>query len=312
MKNNYICRNKSSNYKKMKNFKFMLIMIFALVLNACSSNSDPAPAPTTTPVNTAEYFNYKIDGETISVTQWQSYRVENSIEVLGTGSNGKSIFINFNSAGNIGRANTYSAPGSGIPRRETQANYTNQSFTFNLVAVDDVNKLVKGTFSGKVYENGYDLTSPFVLVEGDFQVKYTQVAPAVAGLGVYAKIAGDNWTSSKGDSTGGILVNPDLTLHYYNGGVYRIGITINPGTLTTAPYPYTPTSAINKVVLAKYNTTTKSFDDYNCTGSFNVTGKVVSGQKTIITGIFSFTATDPATSTPITVSNGTFKSQYSN
>ena len=290
----------------------MLIMVLALVLNSCSSDNSSDTAPTPAPANTAEYFNYKIDGETISVTQWQGYRSENTIEVVGTGSNGKSIFINFNSLGNIGRVNAYSStPGSGIPSRVSQAYYTNQSFTFNLVSVDDINKTVKGTFSGKVYENGFDLTSPFVLVEGDFQVKYTQITPDIAGLGVYAKIAGNDWYSSKGDSTGGFS-SSDLTLKSYNGGVYRIGITINPGTLATGTLPFTPTSTVNKVVLSKYNTNTRSFDDYNCTGSFNVTNKQALGQKTIITGTYSFTAVDPVTSTSITVSNGTFKTSYSN
>ena len=291
----------------------MLIMIFALVLNACSSSSDPAPAPTTTPVNTAEYFNYKIDGETISVPQWLAERRENTIEIVGQGSNGKTIYLNFNSYGNIGDVSAYSlTPGSTIPIRDAQQYHTNQSFNFNLVAIDDINKIVKVTFSGKVYEDGYDLTSPFVLVEGDFQVKYTQLAPAVAGLAVNAKIAGNDWYSTKGDLTGGLGPNSDLTLYFYNGGVYKIGITINRSASIIGTYSYNTTSAVNKVVLSKYNTTTRDYDNYNCSGSFTISGKQVLITNTIITGTYSFTAVDPATSTPITVSNGTFKNRFLN
>lgn len=290
----------------MKNFKFVLLITLSIVLGSCSSDDDSSPS------SNSEYFNYKIAGETISVTQWEANRSENTIEVLGRGSNGKAIYFIFNAQGNIGRVDTYSYTDFSVPNRNAQAYYTNESFNFNLVSIDAANKTVKVTFSGKVYEDEYDLTSDFVQVEGDFLVKYKDLTPQVSGLGVYAKIAGNDWFSSNGDHSGGFFSNENITLDSYNGGVYRIGITINHGTTNTGTYNFTPSSTKNMVVLSKYNTALNYFEEFNCTGSLVITSKQVGAQITIISGTYSFTAVDPDTNSPITVSNGTFKENYSN
>lgn len=289
----------------MKNFKFIFLITLSIVLGSCSSDDDSSPS------SSSEYFNYKIAGETISVTQWEANRSENTIEVLGRGSNGKAIYFIFNAQGNIGRVETYSSTDFSVPDRNAQAYYTNESFNFNLASIDAANKTVKVTFSGKVYEDEYDLTSDFVQVEGDFQVKYNDVTPEVSGLGVYAKIAGEDWYSSNGDQSGGFFSGSDLTLDSYNGGVYRIGITINHSTTNTGTFNFTPSSTKNKVVLSKYNTALNYFEEFNCTGSLVITSKQVGAQMTIISGTYSFTAVDPETNASITVSNGTFKENYS-
>lgn len=289
----------------MKKIKIILFIAVTAILGSCSSDSDSSSSSN-------EYFNYKIDGETVSVSEWIAVRSENTIEVAGQGSNGKTIIFEFNSNGNIGSVTTYSSSDFSIPDRNAQAYYTNESFDFNLVSINENDKTVKVTFSGKVFEDEYDLSSEFVLVEGDFQVKYTDVTPQVSGLGVYAKIAGNDFYSSSEDQSGGFFSGENITLDSYDGDVFRIGVTSNHDDTTTGTTSFTPSSSTNKVVLSKYNTTLDYFEEYNCTGTLNITNKEVGSQLTIISGTFSFTAVNPDTGAQTQVTNGTFKQVYSN
>ena len=289
----------------MKKIKIILFIAVTAILASCSSDSSSSPS------SSNEYFNYKIDGETVSVPAWQAVRSENTIEVAGQGSNGKAIIFTFNSNGNIGSVTTYSSTDFSIPDRDAQAYYTNESFNFNLVSINDTDKTVKVTFSGKVFEEEYNLSSEFVLVEGDFQVKYTDVTPQVSGLGVYAKIAGNDFYSSNEDQSGGFFSGSDITLNSYDGDVFSIGVTSNHDNTTIGTTNFTPTSITNKVVLSKYNTTLDYFEEYNVTGTLNITSKDVGAQITIISGTFSFTAVNPDNGAETQITNGTFKQVYS-
>ncbi|WP_298118697.1 DUF6252 family protein [Flavobacterium sp.] len=289
----------------MKKFKFILFIAVTTIFGSCSSDSDSSSS-------TDEYFNYKIAGETITITDWIVNRSEDSFEVVGTNSNEETIYFEFNAQGNIGSVTTYSPNDLIEQDRSAQNYYTNQSFDFNLVSINESSKMIKVTYSGKVYEDEYDTSSDFVLVQGDFQVKYTDLVPQVAGLGVFAKIAGTDFYSSSGDQTGGFFPSSNITLNSYDGGIYSIGVTTNHDNTTTGSYNFTPASSTNKVTLSKYNTTLNYFESLDCTGSVNITSKQVGSQLTVISGTYSFTAINPDTGEETQVTNGTFKDVYSN
>lgn len=289
----------------MKKIKFILLLSVVAIMGSCSSDSSSSSSVT-------ESFTYKIDGEVINVTSWEAVRSEGTIAVSGYGSNGKSISFEFNTNGDIGEVDTYSLTDLSVPPRNAQGYYTNETFTFNLISVNSSNKSVKVTFSGKVYENEYDLTSPSVDVEGAFTVNYEDVVPTVPGIGVYAKVAGSDWFSSNSDQEGGFFSGSDITLSSYNGDVYSLDITTNHDNSIVGSTNFTQSSTTDMVTLSKYNTTTDSFDLYNCTGTLNITTKTVGLQFTVISGTFTFTAVDPVSSASITVTNGTFTEAYSN
>lgn len=289
----------------MKIFKLIPVLFALLILNACSSDSSSSSS-----VN--ESFNFKYDGQTINVTTWEAQRRENQIAVSGYGANGMSISLEFNTNGNIGEVDTYSLTDASVSLHNAQAYYANESFTFNLISVNASNKTVEVAFTGKVYEDGYDLTTPFVNVQGSFLLIYTDVVPEFPGLGVYAKVAGADWYSSHSDQEGGFFSGSDITLSSYNGAQYSINVTTNHDDTIVGSYNFTPASSTNKVTLSKYNTTDDYFEEHNCTGTLVVTSKVVGLQVTVISGTYSFTAVDPVTSATITVSNGTFTEAYTN
>jgi len=290
----------------MKILKLIPLVFALVILNACSSDSSSSSS------SVDESFHFKYDGQTINVTSWEAQRSGNTIAVTGYGANGMSISLEFNSYGDIGEVDTYSLTDGAVPLSQAQAYYTNESFTFNLVSINATNKTAHVTFSGKVYEDGYDLTSPFVNVEGDFLVNYEDVIPQVAGLDVYAKIAGNDWYDSKSDQEGGFFSGSDVTLSSYNGDIYAINITTNHDNSIVGSHSFTPSSSTDKVTLSKYNSTLDYFEEYDCTGTFNLTAKEVGASITVITGTYTFTAVDPVTSAEITVTNGTFKTAYTN
>ncbi|ESU29659.1 hypothetical protein FLJC2902T_01320 [Flavobacterium limnosediminis JC2902] len=290
----------------MKIFKFLAAVVLSTALFSCSSDSSDSN-PTE-----SEYFNFKQDNQTIPVTAWTAQRSEKTIAVTGTSANGMNISFEFNIYGNLGKAHTYSTTDFGVPLRTAQEYYAQESFTFELVTLDETNKTVKVNYSGKVYEDGHDLTSNFVAVEGSFLVKYTDIAPITTGLGAYAKIDGADWYNSKSDQEGGYFSGEDISLNFYNGDKNQISVITNDDDTPVGVYNFTSASSNNKVVLSKYNTTTDQFENFNCSGTLNVTEKVVGFQYTVISGTYSFTAINPNDSSEVQVTNGTFKTAYEN
>ncbi len=278
-----------------------------IVLTASCSSSDSGSSS-----STSEHFNFKYNSQTINVTSWEAQRSENTFAVSGYGANGMSISFQFNASGNIGEVDTYSLTDTTVPSGYAQAYYTNESFTFNLVSVNTTTKMIEVNFTGKVYEDGHDLTTPYVNVQGDFNIKYTDVVPQIAGLDVNAKINGADWDEAKSDQEGGFFSGSDITLSSYNGDQYAINITTNHDNSVVGNHNFTPSTTTDKVTLSKYNTTLGYFEEYNCTGSVNITSKVVGSTATIIAGTYSFNAVDPNTSATVTVTNGNFKTAYIN
>ncbi len=296
------------NFKtnKMKKFKAIFLLTIVSILTSCSSDNDSSSS------STSENFNFKYDNQQINVTEWEALRSENTIAVTGYGENGVTVSFEFNDNGDIGEVNTYSVSSFDFPDSQAQKYYTNESFNFELVSLNDDNKTVKVNFSGKVYEDAYDLTSTSVNIEGSFLVKYTVITPQVSGLNHSAKIDGANWYSSTSDQSGGFFSGEDITLDSYNGGVYKLGVTINHDNTTTGAYSFTSASSTNKVVLSKYNTSLDYFEEFECTGSVNITSKEVGSQLTVISGTYSFTAVNLETNAQVVVTAGAFKDVYSN
>ncbi|WP_339887512.1 DUF6252 family protein [uncultured Flavobacterium sp.] len=289
----------------MKHLKLILFIALTISVFSCSSDSDNDPQSAT------EYFNYTDDNEVLSVTSWQAFRSENSLAVTASTSQGKSLQFEFNAQGNLGSASTYSSDFS-IPSRYSQAYYSQESFNFEMVNFDETNKTIEVNFSGKIYEDEHDLSSPYVNISGSFLVKYTVIIPSISGLKMGTKIDNVDWYSSSEDQEGGFFPGSDIRLNFYNSDKNNIAIIVNQNNTTASTYTFTSNSTNNKAILSVYNTATDYHDDYNCSGTLTITEKTVGSQLTVLAGTFSFTATNPVNSNQTQVTNGTFKTVYSN
>ena len=285
----------------MKKIKIIALFLTTLIIASCSNNDD---APITSE-NNIDYFNFSKENQNIVVGTWKAYRTENNIEVLGNAADGTGVYGSFNKFGNIIRIGTIPASGAFGDRNNYQ-NFSSNYFNFSLASLDEANKRVTVTFSGKVYENEYNLTSPSNNITGSFSVKYTDVVPTNPGIETFAKINGIDFHSATGglSSTGGAS---NLELYYHNGSQYRISVYINLNSTTAGSYNFTPSTLNNKVILSKYNTSTHNFDNFNCTGNLNISEKTTTFGYTYIVSTFNLSAVSPTGGPTIQVTNGTQK-----
>ena len=281
-------------------------MTLLVVSTIASCSSDDSSTPVTPPVT--ETFSYTKDGSAVPITTWTAIKAENSIEVLGTNPDGRSIFVSFDKFGNLDSVGCTPEYKSAEEWKDNFYDFSSNYFNFSLISLNEATKTVTVTFSGKLYEDENDINSPFSEVSGGFTVRYTETAPSVSGIGTFAKIAGNDWHAVKGytTSTGGSF--SDITLVESSDDEYSIGISLNILSTATGTYNFTPTSANNKVVLSKFDTVTMLNIQYLCTGTFVLTDKTsIGGDMYLISGTFTLTAVNPMNSAQtIQVLNGTF------
>lgn len=290
----------------MKAFKPALLFLFLSFIVSCSSDDNSTVDPTNPGSDTSEFFNYKVDGQTINMTTFSGVRSENEFAITASTGNGTSISITFNEFGNLGDVNALTISGSSFSSRWNHGNFKKNYFAFELVSVTATH--VKVNFSGKVYDDEYDLESDFSTVEGSFQVKYTTTAPLIQGQEVFAKINGKDWHKTESSTSSS---NDSFSLNFDSDDEYGIAFFIDPNDITTGTTAFNTNSQINKVVLYKYNTELKYSEEYISTsGTFTVTSVTPTVQYTLIEGTFTLIAKHPVTGEVINVTNGKFKTPF--
>ncbi len=289
----------------MKTIKFLGLLVFSIVFFSCSSGDDDSSSASP---NT---FTYTYAGANVPITQIIARKSEDRIVISGQAANGQGIDVEFNKFGNLGTIESFSTTDFSFPFTSVFYDNTANYFNFQLISIDEVNKRVVVQFSGKLYDDDTDLTSQFVQVSGSIDVNYQEVTPNIPGLQVSATIGGSPWYSTKSYTNGGSSFD-DFVLRYQNDDQNRISIGFDSGNNNVGTYNFTPSSSTNFVHLAKYNTTTSMFDEYNCTGSMIVTSKTpVNIGGYIIEGTYTFTAVNPSNAAQqIQVTQGVFKTYY--
>lgn len=297
--------------KKLKNALFVLFI--AMAASCSSDDSEPVDNENpNNPITGEDYFNYTIDGEEQDITAITAVRSGNTLEVMGTSATGRVVTVNFNKWGNVGDVQTL-ANDFEIPWRTSYHYFRSNFFDFELVSIDEANKKVKVNFSGKVYDEEYDINSDYSVIEGSFQVTYTVVTPQIPGLEVSATVAGEEWHDTDSDQSGGFFSGEDITLNMASDNQYTIGIVTNHDTTEVGSYTFGPAETSNKMKLFVYNTETNEEEEYITTeGTMTITAKTVGLQFTVIEGTFSYKAKNPNSNEVITINNGAFKTVYDN
>lgn len=275
----------------MKILKFILIFVLA-GLTSCSSDSSGGSS-----VSNA----LTVNGTTVTLGTVIAQKSEESLFIYATASDGSSIQIGFNKYGNL-ESVIYDDQNfnSFYNYQYFKSNY----FDFDLISINESNNSVKISYSGTLYSNENDLESNSVSISGSFNVNYINQTPLIEGLGLSCKIGGQNWYETDFWDNG--FSNVDRKFISDDDKMIIMNFedeSIEPGTYTFNG------SNVNKLSLAKFNTTTKEYDSYNTSGTVTITSNtIVSGVVRVIEGTFSFTATNG--SNTIEVTNGTFKTNF--
>lgn len=290
---------------KMMKFVVVLLMLGGI---SCSSDADSnaqiePPSVFTIAVNGEDFTNE--DFNTASIT-----KTEDTI-LIDLYSNYGQVMLSFNKSGQLGYFNVDRNTGNQHVTSLFYSSYfkTSDNFTFNLISIDEVNKRVKGSYSGYIYSDPRNINSEKKFVTGQFDVKYEDNIPAIFGLTNKAKINGTNWLSMNKYLQRSSVNNSNIIQHDFSGGEYEISTSYNYETMAVGIYNFTSSEITQKVELAKYNSVTGTSTVYNSTGVLTITNR----NSGIISGTYSFTAVNPNNSSDvIQVTDGLIKFVYYN
>lgn len=261
-------------------------------------------------------FSFTIDGQQKNITQWSATKSERDFVVYGVADDGMAIQFIFNKYGNIGEISTFSIESFEVPSRYNHYYNRAEFFNFELVSVDEANHKVNVNYSGKVYDEDMDLTSDFSVVEGSFNLTYTEVQPQVSGLGLSATLNGQDWygTTTSTSYEGGFGSTAIVSNNFDSDNEYGISVLVTSGEEGTGSYAFDEASNTNKIVVWGYDTENDTQVEYVTTaGTLNITERTDLGLGyTLIGGTFTATATNQETNDTVTITNGIFKGVYEN
>lgn len=292
--------------KKLNALRAATLVLFVSLFASCSDDNNSSTDNSPNPVE--EHFEYNYDGQAVPVTILQAVRSEDRFAVSASTANGlQNIEIEFNKYGNMGEVLAITNSNWQAAYYYNKSNY----FTFTLIEIDEENKTIEGTFSGKVYDDEYDITSEFNTVSGNFKVAYTDEPALVTGLHFDAKINGANWYSTQSNQSFDLSGGAELS--NVSDDKYELTLVINTEDLATGTYAFNNNTEFNKVKVSVFDATEGyPLDAEINSGTLTITQITPGTSFSVIAGTYSFTATDPATGQAITVTNGSFKSAYDN
>lgn len=293
----------------MKKVHFFACLFVALLGASCSS--DDSGEETIGGGSFESSFEYVSGGTALNIIGSQGSKSGNSMAVVAADAQGNSIQFEFDKFGNLGAVSA-SPANFELPSVYSHQYFSGHYFTFNLIEIDETNKTVKASFSGKLYEDNEDLNSDFTEVNGSFWVKYTEVTPSVSGLEVSATINGNDWHSTNSYTSNGTGNWSTFIHHELSDDEYKIMLGFDDENMMAGIHNFTPATETIYATVAKYNLETKMYEKFNATGVLEITGTETFGIFTIVSGTYSFTAVNPNDSSEtIQVTNGKFKSVYS-
>lgn len=282
----------------MSKIKLFIGLFIYSILISCSSNSENNKIQ--------QYFNFTKDGQQVLITQWDTYNYpdQEGFEVVGKNTTGGNVSVSFDKYGSLNRVRLIQPNGSDFSTKNNFYDFSSNYFKFELIAIDEINKTVKVDFSGKLYENEFDLNSKYSIVSGSFYLVVDNLF-YTSEKGVDAKFNGKDWHSVKANLNS-TLLGGDVILKVASDDEYEIAIYFNSLDTKTGQYAFNSNSTNNKVVLSKYDLLTNKYIKYICDGTMNID----SNYQSVIQGTFNLTATDPIGNTHIQVTNATFRNFY--
>ena len=228
------------------------------------------------------------------------------------------IYFNFNQVGDLINVNA----STGNISYYNYKNFVNNYFTLNIINIDNINKTIKGSFSGKLYNDPYDLSSNLINVSGTFYKSFgaQQYTPGeyLSPIAPVMKINSADWRTTNNAFINSVNFTDFATNFnsvYCISGTDQYKIVLSFDTnASPASYNFGNDYSNAFARIGKFNVITKRYDWYDSSnGILNVTSKTVgfaTGNLVVYRyiGDFSFTATNPNNLTDIlNVTNGTFQ-----
>lgn len=297
---------------KFKFFSFFIFCFFLFI--SCTENTDNS-----NPVGANDtYFRMNIDGTEVQFdTQDANAYNTAHIEIKGDkfivrvnsgfqagSTNWNNYVIVFDKQGNF---LSFNRNGNGYSNYK---NYPSHYFNLNIISLDEINKKIKVSFSGKLYIDNLDLNSESNEVSGELMMNYDGNETLYSGLLMgpnipqycTAQLNGNLWTAKFEDRYSIFTAEDPYKI------VIHFDVNELPGT-----FDVTPASTNNYITFSKFNTETLLFDNYSVTGLLAHSYREYHGMNQYsFIGTFSFTAVNLNNPTDIIqVTEGSFRSYQS-
>ncbi len=284
----------------MIRLKLILITVLVLTTLSCTTNEEPIQEEGPQ-IEAPSIFKLNVNG---------LERYSGNAEVFKTEDNfliriGYSQF-SFDKAGRFGyfnldlqlTTNQTSVFHSFIP-------FSSNYFIFNIESIDEVKKRVRGSYSGNLYANPYNLNSEQKYVNGSFDLKYEDLVPGVAELKNTAKINGSDWVQTyRYQNRENEAYHYYITEHSFGNNEFKVMINYDIFYITTGTYNFTPSNITNSVKVSKFDVSTGTMINYNTTGTLTINQR----EGNIISGNYNLTAVNPNNSSDVVqVNQGVFK-----
>lgn len=295
-------------FHKMKISKYIILFLLGTVFTACTSDDQYVFVPISTTPPNDEVLPSKlvvtVDGQTFDKTA-SCDRAEDRFTVTGK------MKLIFDKNGHLGTLEL-SYPESETINKKFYAPRDNSSAHFSVVieSIDTVKQRIKGRFSGYVFANATNINSESKYISGTFDTDYALYPVTISNLGNSAKINGVDWQATNYYPTR--IGSQYITYHYIDDQLYKIKVhylQFNTG-FSGSPivvYNFTSADASNKVELSRFDPATRTYTDFNCSGTLNITIR----QNTVYGGNYTFTAVNPNNpSEIIQVTDGNYKLGY--
>lgn len=307
----------SFNFLIMDKFKSYVVIFCSLLVVSCSSDSGSDSSEE--PVSKHSQIHYFVNGveHNFGTDLYCAFKSENTF-VINPSTTSSSIEFSFDDTQRFGYLKIDLNTGTaGLTSNFYTLNgYSSHYFGFHVTSIDEVNHRVKGDFSGYIYSDPLDINSEQKFISGDFDVYYYDIVPYFSGLKHTCKINGADWSKTNKYRTRGVgALNRNVTEHDTSDDEYKLMIKYDMIGIQVGTFNFTDSGTTNMIQLAKFDTTTGQYINYNSTGTLNITQKeVISGGSNafLLKGTYSLTAVNPTNSSDvITVTDGDFKLLYS-
>jgi hypothetical protein len=288
----------------MKRYIYFLFIALTFVFSGCSSDNDSVienPTP-----QESDYFRMNVSGADIQfgldgTSNAGLNRAEDVFEIqarYGIGISETDFTFRFDKSGHAIDV-TLKSNDTEYAISVDYGNYTNfrqNYFDVQIVSLDEVQKRLKASFSGRVYMNRLDFNSEFMEISGTFELPYGDFLPSPGitysslPLKCYAKINGSDWNATHQSTP-----ESNAPAIFTSFDPYRIDVFIKVNNSATAEYNITPESQDNYIRFYKFNTVTLLYDEYDVTGTMDYHLKEFygGGNRYRYFGSFNFTAINP-------------------
>jgi hypothetical protein len=277
-------------------------ILFILVLISCSSDSNSEAIVVEDFKDSFELF---VNGKAVEVDYSnQVYRTENTFTIGGY----NNALISFDKSGRFGHATIGFLENSDLsPYLKifySFRGFSSKYFNLKIESIDEVNKRIKGSFSGNLFYNPLDIKSEGKFVSGRFYANYRDLVPSVSGLKNTAKINENLWIRTNKYVERSTQNYWDFIQHDLSDDEFKIKIYYNSKNIEKKRYDFSQSDINYKVQLSKFDINTGAFVDYNCSGVLNINLK----SNNIIGGTYDFEAVNPENiKEVIKVTKGEFK-----